>query len=194
MKIVLGIVGAVATDLLLPLSFAMLALALVSSFGDGGAAKVGKGIKSFFMFGLGIVTSVSSAAIALQSVIASASDSAALRAARYAASSLVPVVGSSVSSAISTLAGGLAYAKSAVGAAAVAVVAAISVTPLVTLLLYRAAFSLAVSLLEYVDSACAARCFSAYRSAFDSVIAVYVMSTLICIIQLLIFIKGGISA
>ena len=193
MNITLGIVGTLATRLLLPLSFSMLALALVSSFGEGGVGRVAKGIKSTFTFGLGIVTAVSSAAIALQTVIASASDSAALRAARYAAGGLIPVVGSSVSSALSTLAGGLAYAKSTVGAAAIAVILLISLSPLITLLVYRMIFSIATVFMEYVDNACGARCFSAYRTAFDSTVAVYVMSTLICIIQLIVFIKGGAS-
>lgn len=193
MNVTLGIVGAIATKILLPLSFAMLALALVSSFGDGSAGSVAKGIKSFFTFGLGIVTAVSSAAIALQTVIASASDSAALRAARYAAGGLIPVVGSSVSSALSTLAGGLAYAKSTVGAAAIAVIASASIAPLISLLVYRIIFSVAVTFLEYADNPGGVRCFSAYRVAFDTVISVYVMSTLVCIIQLIVFMKGGAS-
>ena len=191
MNITLGIVGAVATKILLPLSFAMLAFALVSSFGDSGVGNVAKGIKNTFTFGLGIVTAVSSATIALQTVIASASDSAALRAARYAAGALIPVVGASVSSALSTLAGGLAYAKSTVGAAAIAVIAAISIAPLVSLLVYRMIFSIAVSFLEYADNPRGVRCFSAYKTAFDAVISVYVMSTLVCIIQLIVFMKGG---
>ena len=191
MNITLGVVGAIAGKILLPLSFAMLALALVSSFGDGSIGSVGRGIKSIFTFGLGIVTAVSSAAIALQTVIASASDSAALRAARYAAGGLIPVVGSSVSSALSTLAGGLAYAKSTVGAATIAVIAVISIAPLITLIVYRMIFSLAVSFLEYMGNLRGVRCFSAYKTAFDAVISVYVMSTLVCIIQVIIFLKGG---
>lgn len=191
MNVALGIVGAVSVRLLLPLSFALLAIALVSSFGDGAVSTVGKGIKSLFTFGLGIVTAISSAAVSLQTVIASASDTASLRAARYAASGLIPVVGSSVSSALSTLAGGLAYAKSTVGAAAIVVILVLSMTPLFSLLLYRAVFSIAVSFLEYLGNSVGSRCFSAYRIAIDSVISVYVMSTLVCIIQLILFMKGG---
>ena len=193
MNITLGIVGAIASRILLPLSLSLLSFALVSSFGDGGAASLSKSIKSFFTFGLGIVTAVSSAAITLQSVIASASDSAALRAARYAAGSLIPVVGSSVSSAISTLSGGLAYAKSTVGAASIAVIAVISIAPLLSLLAYRMMFSMVISFLEYLDNPRGVRCFSAYRTAFDAVISVYVMSTLVCIIQVIVFMKGGAS-
>ena len=103
----------------------------------------------------------------------------------------VSVVGSSVSSALSTLAGGLAYAKSTVGAAAVAVIAAISLAPLITLLIYRLIFSIAVSFLEYANNSVGARCFGAYRTAFDTVVSVYVLSTLVCIIQVIVFMKGG---
>ena len=191
MNITLGIIGAVASKILLPLSLALLALALVSSFGDGMAAGVSRGIKSLFTFGLGIVTAASSAAIALQSVVASASDSAALRAARYAAGGLIPVVGSQVSGALSTLAGGLAYAKSTVGAASIAAISALTLSPLVLLLLYRMAFSMAVTFMDYTDNARGSRCFSAYKTAFDAVISAYVMSTLICIIQVIVFMKGG---
>ena len=191
MNIVLGIVGALATRILLPLSFTILALALISSFGEEGTVRVAKSIRSIFTFGLGIVTAVSSAAIALQTVIASASDSASLRAARYAAGGLIPAVGSSVSSAISTLAGGLAYAKSTVGAAAIAAIAVLVCVPLVSLLLYRLVFSLAETLLQYLGIGGAVRCFSAYKAAFDAVISVYVMSTLVCIIQVIVFMKGG---
>ena len=193
MNIALGIIGSIASGVLLPFSLALLALALVSSFGDGMAAGVSRGIKGLFTFGLGVVTAASSAAIALQSVVASAADSASLRAARYAAGSLIPIVGSQVSGALSTLAGGLAYAKSTVGAVSIATISAITVAPLVLLLLYRMVFSLAVIFMEYVDNTRGARCFSAYRTAFDAVISAYVMSTLVCIIEVIVFIKGGVA-
>ncbi len=193
MNIALGIIGSVASGVLLPLSLSLLALALVSSFGDGMAAGVSRGIKSLFTFGLGIVTAASSAAIALQSVVASAADSASLRAARYAAGALIPIVGSQVSGALSTLAGGLAYAKSTVGAVSITVIGIIAIMPLVLLLLYRMVFSMAVIFMEYVDNTRGARCFSAYRTAFDTVISAYVMSILVCIIEVIMFIKGGVS-
>lgn len=194
MNIVLGVVGAVALKLLLPLSSCMLALSLISSFGESGAPKVASSIKNAFTFGLGLISAISSAVIALQTVVASASDSASLRAARYAAGGLIPVVGSSVSSALSTLAGGLAYAKSTVGAAAIGVIVVISITPLVSLLLYRLAFSICIFFLDFVGSMGSVRCFSAYRSSIDAIIAVYTMSTLVCIVQLIAFLKGGAAA
>lgn len=191
MNMVLGAVGAVAVRLLLPLSLALFSLALASSFGEGGVLSLQKGIKNTFTFGLGLVTAISSAAIAMQTVVASASDSAALRAARYAAGSLIPVVGSSVSAALSTLAGGLAYAKSTVGTAAIFAMLTLALTPLVSLLFYRLAFSVSIFFLEFVDNPRGVRCFSAYRTAIDAIISVYVMSTLVCIIQIIIFMKGG---
>ncbi len=194
MNITLGVVGSMAVNLLLPLSFALLGLSLVFSFGESGALSVVKGIKNTFTFGLGIVTAISSAAIAMQTVVASAQDSAALRAARYATGGLIPIVGSSVSSALSTLAGGVAYAKSTVGAGAIFVMLSLAVGPLISLIFYRLAFSVSIFLLEFLDIPRGVRCFSAYRTAIDAVISVYVMSTLVCIIQVIVFMKGGVGS
>lgn len=194
MNIILGVLGSSAVTLLLPLAHCMLTLALISSMGEGGIYKLSGSIKNLFTFGLGIVSAASSAIIALQSVIAGARDSAMLRAARYAAGGLIPVVGSSVSGALSTLAGGLAYAKSTVGASAIVIILFLSITPLVLLLMFRLAFSVSLFVLEFSENSGGVRCFSAFRTAIDSIISVYVMSTLVCIVQFIVFMKGGASA
>ena len=193
MNITLAIVGRVCVDGLLPLSFSLFALALVSSLGGGGIASVAKGIKSIFMWGVGIACAVSSAAVAMQSVVASASDSAALRAARYAASGLIPIVGSTVASALGTLSGGLAFIKSTVGATSIAVILSLALAPLLSLLLYRLAFSVCIIFLEFLDSMGGVRCFSAFRSALDAIISVYALSVLLCTVELVIFIKSGVN-
>ena len=193
MNILLGSVGSVAVSLLIPLSRCMLTLALVSSLGDNGVYRIASSIKTLFTFGLGMVSAVSSAIIALQSIIAGARDSAALRAARYAVGGLIPVVGSSVSGALSTLAGGLAYAKSTVGASAIMVILLLALTPLLLMLLFRLSFSVALFLLEFCGNVGGVRCFSAFKTAIDSVISVYVMSIIVCIVQFVVFMKGGAS-
>lgn len=193
MNITVAIIGRVCVGVLLPLSFLLFTLAMISSLGGGGIASVAKGIKGIFMWGVGIVCTVSSAAIAMQSVVASAADSASLRAARYAASGMIPIVGSTVSSALGTLCGGLAFVKSTIGATSIAVILSIVLVPLVSLLAYRLAFSLCIIFLEFLDSTGGVRCFSAFRSALDAIISVYALSVLLCTVELVVFIKGGVS-
>ena len=192
MTLTLGIVGRLSVSVLMPLALALFALAVIGSVGDGGTAALAKGIKGIFMWGMGIISAICTAAVAIQSLVASAADSAALRAARYAASGLIPVVGSTVSAALSTLAGGLAFVKSSVGALSVAVILSLVVAPLVSLLLYRLVLSVCIIFLGFVDNTGGVRCFSAFRSALDAITAVYTLSTLVCIVQIVIFMKSGV--
>lgn len=170
-----------------------LAMALITSFGDEGSLRVTSGVKSFFIFCVGIISAVLSAVFALQTVVASAADSAAIRAARYAASGLIPVVGSSVSGALSTIVSGLAYAKSMVGAGGIAVVAVMALSPLIMLLLYRACIAVVVSFAEFSGRGGAVRMLTAFKFSLDSMIALYTVSVLIYIIEIVLFMKGGVG-
>ena len=181
-----------AVELLLPVSFALFTLSFVSSFASGGIASVIKGIKNAYMWGVGVISAVLAAVVTMQGVVASARDTALLRAARYAAGSMIPVVGNTVASALSTLGGGLALIKSSVGVSSVVVILVISISPFLYMICYRAALSLAILFLEFSESEGGVRCFSAFRSALDSVIAVYCAASLVVLIQLAVFLFGGI--
>ena len=183
-----------AKELLLPVSFALFTLSFVSSFATGGVCSVMKGIKNLYTWGIGIISAVLAAVVTMQSVIASAKDTALLRAARYAAGSMIPVVGNTVASALSTLGGGLALIKSSVGVSAVVVILMIAITPLLYLITHRIALSLGITFLEFAESEGGVRCFSAFRTALDSVIAVYCSAGLVVLIQLVVFLFGGIRS
>jgi stage III sporulation protein AE len=191
MNLTLALVEKFCTGALLPTSFAVFSLGFFASVTDSGAAGVARGVKAVFMWGVGIVGSILAATVAMQSVVASAADNAALRAARYAASGMIPIVGSTVASALSTLGGGMAYLKSTVGMGSVAVILLVAIAPLVSLLLYRLAISCCLIYLEFSGSSGGVRCYSAFRAALDTLIAVYSVSVLVCIIELVVFVKGG---
>jgi stage III sporulation protein AE len=193
MNITFALVSELATSLLLPLAFSLFALSLLSGFDGGGVSVLSKNIKGIFMWLLGIAGAIIIGAVSMQSVIAGAQDSAYLRAAKYAASGMIPVVGSTVSSALATLAGGLSYVKSTVGVSAVLVIITLSLAPLIQLLLFRLAFSLSVSLLEFCGSVGGVRVFSAFRSALDALISVYAVSAVVYIAEIVVFMKCGVS-
>ncbi len=194
MNLTLGLIEKFCVSGLLPVSLAVFSISFIGSVSDNAAINgIGKGIRGFFTWGAGIVSTVLAATISIQSVVASAQDSAALRAARYAASGTIPVVGSTVASALATLGGGMAFIKSSVGGASIAVILSITLSPLVVMLLYRASFAICSSFLEFSGSAGGVRCFSAFKSSLDTLIAVYSMSVLVCIVELIVFIKGGAS-
>ncbi len=194
MNMTLGIVAYAADRFLLPLALAMFSLSLAGGIDGGGLASVAKGVKGLFMWGLGIGTAVILGAVSMQSLLASAKDTAYLRAAKYAASGIIPVVGGTVSSALGSLGGALSYIKGAVGVASVAVIVAAALSPLVTLLLFRLALSAAVSFLEFVGESAGVRIYCSYRAAVDALTAVYVISILVYICEIVIFVKSGVNA
>jgi len=193
MNVTLGAVSYLSSEVLIPLVFALFALALAASMDGGAISSVAKGIKNMFMWVVGISTAVIIGAVSMQSVITGAQDSAYLRAAKYAASGMIPVVGSTVSGALSTLAGGLSYVKSMVGISSVTVIIVLTISPLVTMLLYRFSFSAAITLLEFMGSSGGVRAFSAFRSSVDALISVYALSAVVYISEVVVFIKSGVS-
>lgn len=169
-----------------------LATALLSPLGGEITGSLSSGLKTVFSRTLGIFTAIMTAAFSLQTLIASAADSATMRAARYMASGLIPIVGSTVAGALSTLTSGLSYAKGIIGGAAVAAIILLSLSPLVVILCYRLALSLSISLSDMLSSG-ASPIFTAYRSALDMTLALYALSVLIYLFEIIIFLKGGVS-
>lgn len=193
MNITLSLVGWVGTSFFYTIASVGFALGLFAAIGDSGAASVSKGIKSFFSWSVGIATALLTATLALQTAVATASDSAAMRAAKYAASGMIPVVGGTVAGALSTLASGLSYAKGIVGAGAIAVIVGIIISPLLLLLLYRLALSLAVILSDFLGVSGASRIFGSFRASFDSLIAVYALCSVLYIFNAVMFMKSGVA-
>lgn len=173
-------------------------LPLVSVFGFasgilrsfGGSAAVENGAKNLYSKILGITVLFISATLSLQNVIASAEDSAALRVAKYGASTIIPSVGGAVSSSLSVLLGGLSYAKSIVGAAAIGALLYIFVSPLVILLLYRLGVGIAQALAELLGVK-ELSLLGSFSSVIDSVIASWSLSAVMLLLQVILFMKGG---
>ena len=192
MSITLSLMERLAVGALMPLCFCMFSLSFISTLSDGGGlCSVSRGVKSIFMWCVGIISTVLAAVISIQSVVASAKDSATLRAARYAASGTIPIVGTAVASALATLGGGMAVVRSTVGGSCIGVILALALSPLVLLLVYRLGVALCVALLEFCGSSGGVRVFSSFKSVVDCLIATYSVTVLVAIIEFVVFMKGG---
>lgn len=168
-----------------------LAFALISSFSDDGMTAVCKGVKGAFSWFLGIFCGILAAAVSLQTTLASATDSASIRAAKYLASS-IPMVGSTVSGALSTLASGIVYAKGIVGVGSIIAILSLIISPLVMLLCYRGVMSVGLILTDFLGSKTASRIFSSYRFALNMLIAVYASAGVIYVLEIILFLKIGV--
>ncbi len=186
--ITLAITELFSRELLMTLAVAMFFSGLAGSFG-GGLRTVSRGIRSAFTKGMGLVSTVLLGLLSLQTLISAAADNMALRAARYASVSTLPIVGSTVAGALSSLVGGLAYAKSVIGGSAILVIATTAITPLAMLLLYKLCFFLAITFLEFSASDEGVACLSAIRDALDALIAVYVVTAVVYILELSLLLR-----
>ncbi len=76
-------------------------------------------VSKFIKWGLGLIATVFGAVIGLQSLLAGAADSVALKAGKFLIGSSVPVIGGAVSDAIGTVYAGLKVVKGTAGAAGI---------------------------------------------------------------------------
>lgn len=193
MMISLSIIERVAEPIFSAVCGFGLAMSLLAAFGNDAVASVTRGVKNLFSWIVGIATALITGTLALQTVIGTATDSTAMRAARYAASGMIPVVGSTVSGALSTLAAGLTYAKSFIGVGAIFVIVTLALSPLIMLLLYRFALSAVITLSDFIGIGGSAKIFSAYRFVIDSVVTLYSLSALVYVLEIILFIKCGVA-
>lgn len=193
MNITLSLIGSAGKALFTLVSGFALAMSIVSSFGGEGALSVSKSVKGIFNWLLGIATALIMGTLSLQTMISAASDSAAMRTAKYFASGLIPVVGGTVSGALSTLAAGLSYVKGVIGVGSIWVLLSVFLSPLALLLMYRLMLSLSVSLSEIIGAKLSERCFSSFRFSLDTLISVHSLSLIIYIFQIILFVKSGVS-
>lgn len=192
MSLTLSLYSSFSGELLISLVALMMVTAALCAVEGRIFQRLAKSVRNAFVFFIGALTTFVGATFSLQSLISSYADSGALRAAKYAISGMIPIVGSSVSGALSTLMGGASYARGIVGGGAIAVVVSLAVAPLVTLLIYRLCLGVVILLTELCALDGASGVFSSFSYAFDALIAVYSLTATIYIAQLAVFMKGGV--
>lgn len=190
MQITLYLTGLFSSGLMMRIVVAMLVAGSFSEMG-GTAERLSRSIKEIFTKLIGISVAVLGGIIALETYIASVSDGAIIRMARLTAGNMIPIVGSAVSGALGTLAGGISYAAGVVGAGSVAAILSVALSPLVILLGYRAAFGLAGFLVGFSARGRGTALFSSFSGALDALISVYVMTTIIYIFEIIALMIGG---
>ena len=194
MNVTVSILSGIGTPFFLSLAALALTTGTVCSFGDESLLKLSSSVKSFFMWSIGLVCATLMGAMSLQTFMASTRDSTVMRAAKYAAQSMIPIVGGVVSGAMSTLATGITYAKSIIGVGAIGVILSIFISPLIMLLLYRLTFSFSSGLAGYLGVSRAEKLFSAFRLSFDIYIAVYAVSVILYIFEIALFLGCEVGA
>ena len=150
-------------------------------------------LKNIFMWGLGIITTLLSGVMSVQTLISRSADNATMMATRYAISNMLPLAGGVVSGAMSTLVGGMSYYASVVGSGAIAVIVLTALTPLISLLMYKLALSVVLIFTAFIGNNAIEGGVKAVSGALDALIALYAVTTVIYAVEVMLFLRQGIG-
>ena len=143
--------------------------------------KLVSGMRSAVTWILGTVMALFSGLLTIRSFVASAADSLAAKSVKLLASSAIPVIGGAVSDAYGTVQGSIQLLRSGTGAVGMLVIFWLTLPPVISLLLYRAVFSL---MHLFADMAGAKQMAQLYQNAQSVLSAAFAI--LICFAVMLI--------
>lgn len=103
--------------------------------------KLGELVKKFVVWGLTLIMTVFMSVLSAQTLVASAADNTAIKAAKFMVSQGVPIVGGTIADAVNTFSGSITMLKSSIGTYGIIAVAAIILPSLVSLICYKAALT-----------------------------------------------------
>lgn len=183
----LGFVTGVLSESLLPLSAMTFSASMVSSFDTGGITDgVAKGIRSIFNFLVGITSLLIVGILGVQTVVSVSVDNLALKSAKYAVSGMIPVVGSTVSGALSALIAGVKLLSGTVGSVSVIALLSVVSLPLIRLLFFRFCLFICITVCSFSQGSFGAKLFTSVRGALDTLIATLASSSLVYLLEIII--------
>ena len=148
----LQIMRVISGRILLPLVLICFGCSLVSGFGfDAGLSGVSNTVKRAVTFLCAASAAVVCALLSYQTVIAKAADSAALKTVKFASSSFIPVIGSSLSESVSAVSTALLSVRAAAGAGGVISVGIIIIPAVMTVISSKLCMRLSSSLCGLFD-------------------------------------------
>ena len=117
-----------------------LAVSLVSSFNNElNLSGFANGIKQVAIWGLGIISTVFVAILSLEGLAGKAADSVALKTAKFALNSAIPIVGTALSDAVASLEGSIGILRASVGTFGIIVGLAIALPTVINVILTKLA-------------------------------------------------------
>lgn len=146
-------------------------------------------IKRSYTFILGMIMTVLLFSLGSQTLLSSAADSISARAAKLVAANLIPIVGGSVGETLRTLASSVSYIKNVSGVGAIIFILILVLPILVTLLLTRFVFILAVAVADLLGCESESRMLSEIGYVYGMLVAVVSMSAVLFILALTVFLR-----
>ena len=141
--VLMAIIEKVCAATVIPVCCVMGMTALCSALSNGSLLSGFAGaVKKIYNFGISALMVILVFVLGAQTSIASAADTAAARGGKLLTQTLIPGIGGAVGDTLRTVAGSVQYIKSVVGVGGVLTVAAVTLPPIISLLMTRLVFLL----------------------------------------------------
>ena len=189
------IVETVATAVLPAVAGCSFGFALISSLGgelrlDG----IAKSLRGLYLTVLGLLSFLLTTSLAMQRTLVGSADTAALRSAKYAVGTMIPIVGGTISSLLGTLGSSMTLLKNTVGVGVLAALLLLALPPLIYLLLARFSFSIAGAVAHLLGVGRLETLLSEFRGVYDMMLAVGAICCCMFLIALSLLLGGmGVS-
>ena len=185
------IISKLSGEIIVPLICIYLALCVAGSVSDINIGEISKSVKNFAVWLLGITMTVFSGIMGLGTLISSSADSAFSKTTKFLIGSAVPIVGSTVSDALSTLKGCLGVTKTVLGTYAIIVIAAIFLPPIISLFSWKICLSISSGIGEFFGSKSLSGLLSAVSSVIGIMLALIVVTAMMFIFAVSIMLMAG---
>ena len=143
---------------------------------------ISSNLRGFFLFVSGLLSTLFTGSLALQTGLSSSGDGMAIKTAKTALSGMIPIVGGTVSGTLSTVSGSLQLVRRAVGAGAVYALLLLLLPTLIRLLLFRFSFSLSAAVARAFSLPSTERLLGEFRSVSDLLLASLAMGATVLFI------------
>ena len=150
-------------------------------------------VKRVYTFSLGFLMLLLSFSLSVQTSLASASDSVAMRGAKMLAGSAIPVVGGSVGDTLKTVAGSVGFLKSTVGIGGIVLVCLLVLPTFLSVLLYRLSLISAAACADFLGCARESRLLSGLVTVYGYLLASVAICSVTFIFLLTLFVRCGVA-
>lgn len=132
----------ISDSFFIPMLSMCISIAIVDCCCDGiELSGILNGMKKIVTWGLGLVMTVFTGLLSIQSIVGASADSLAAKTAKYILSNSVPIIGSAASDAYSTVKGSILLLKNGVGGIGIAVLAVMLLPSLIHAVMYKISFA-----------------------------------------------------
>lgn len=174
----------VANGMLMPMLGMCLCLAIVDASCSALSLKgLLEGVKKLVTWGLGLIMTVFTGLLSIQSIVGTSADSLGTKTAKYVISNCVPVVGGAVSDAYSTVRGSIVLLRNGIGGVGIAVLAIMLLPPIISLIIYKVVVSAASAAADIFGAQKLSKLFGNVGSVLSAAMGVLVCFTLMFIIS-----------